>query len=46
MLAEVALIEVVGNEWQEDDIARLNDRFIVSEDEALDITVVGTDQKP
>ncbi len=44
VLAEVALIEVVGNEWQEDDIARLNDRFIVSEDEALDITVVGTDK--
>ncbi|MEC7227960.1 MAG: cell surface protein SprA, partial [Candidatus Latescibacterota bacterium] len=44
VLAEVALIEVVGNDWQEDDIARLNDRFIVSEDEALDITVVGTDK--
>ncbi len=44
IVAEIALIEVVGNEWQEDEIARFNDRFIVTEDEALDITVVGTDK--
>ncbi len=42
--ADIALIEVVGNEWQEDDIIQLNDRFMIADEEALDITVVGTDK--
>jgi cell surface protein SprA len=44
VLAEIALIEVVGNEWQESRIVRLDDRFPISEDEALDVTVIGTDK--
>ena len=43
-LAEIALIEVVGNEWQEDDVTRLDERYMVSEDETLDVTVIGTDK--
>ncbi|HIL10550.1 MAG TPA: cell surface protein SprA [Candidatus Latescibacteria bacterium] len=43
-LAEIALIEVVGNEWQEDDVTRLDERYIVGEEEALDVTVIGTDK--
>jgi len=44
VLAEVALVEVVGNEWQESPIVRLDDRFAISEGEALDVTVIGTDK--
>jgi len=43
-LAEIALIEVVGNEWQEDDVTRLDERYMVSEEETLDVTVIGTDK--
>lgn len=44
VLAEIALIEVVGNEWQEDDVVRLDERYMVAEEEALDVTVIGTDK--
>ncbi|MFT5086789.1 MAG: cell surface protein SprA [Planctomycetota bacterium] len=44
VLAEVALIEVVGNEWQETPIVRFDDRFPVADGEALDVTVIGTDK--
>ncbi len=44
VLAEVALIEIVGNEWQEDEVVRLDERFPIRESEVLDVTVVGTDK--
>ena len=43
-LAEIALIEIVGNEWQEDPIVQNNTRFPIREEEVLDITVIGTDK--
>ena len=43
-LAEVALIEVVGNEWQEGAVVRLDERFMIDDEEALDVTVIGTDK--
>ncbi|MBN62269.1 MAG: cell surface protein SprA [Gemmatimonadetes bacterium] len=44
VLAEIALIEVVGNEWQEDDVVRLDELYMIGEEEALDVTVIGTDK--
>ena len=39
---EIALMEVVGNEWQEDGIAILQEGFEVGADEAFNVTVIGT----
>ncbi len=39
---EIALMEVVGNEWQEDDIVILEEGFQVGEDESFNVTVIGT----
>jgi hypothetical protein len=44
LLVEIALIEIVGNEWQEDEIIQNNTRFPIKEEESLDITVIGTDK--
>ncbi|MFA6108528.1 MAG: cell surface protein SprA [Candidatus Latescibacterota bacterium] len=43
---EIALIEVVGNEWQEDEVAVLSDIYPVGSGEGLNVTVVGTDRNP
>ncbi|MEW6755739.1 MAG: cell surface protein SprA, partial [Candidatus Latescibacterota bacterium] len=42
--AEVALIEVVGNEWQQDEVVVLDGIFPAGEDEGLNVTSVGTDK--
>ncbi len=42
--AEIALVEIVGNKWQEDDVVRLDERFPIGDREILDITVIGTDK--
>ena len=42
--ADIALVEIVGNKWQEDDVVRLDERFPVGDREALDVTVIGTDK--
>ena len=42
--AEIALVEIVGNKWQEDEVVRLDERFPLGEREALDVTVLGTDK--
>ncbi len=42
VMVEIALMEVVGNEWQEDDIAILQEGFEVGADEAFNVTVIGT----
>ena len=42
--AEIALVEIVGNKWQEDDVVRLDERFPIGDREALDVTVIGTDK--
>ena len=39
---EIALMEVVGNDWQEDDIAVLEEGFEVGADESFNVTVIGT----
>ena len=39
---EIAQMEVVGNQWQEDEVVALGDAFPPSEDEGLDVTTVGT----
>lgn len=42
--AEIALVEIVGNKWQEDAVVRLDERFPIGDRESLDVTVVGTDK--
>ena len=42
--ADIALVEIVGNKWQEDDVVRLDERFPLGDREALDVTVIGTDK--
>ena len=42
--AEIALVEIVGNKWQEDGVVRLDERFPIGDREALDVTVIGTDK--
>ena len=42
--AEIALVEIVGNKWQEDDVVRLDERFPLGDREILDVTVIGTDK--
>ena len=42
--ADIALVEIVGNKWQEDEVVRLDDRFPLGDREALDVTVIGTDK--
>ncbi len=44
VLAEIALMEVVANKWQEDEVVRLDERFPLGDREALDVTVIGTDK--
>ncbi len=41
---EIALIEVIENQWQEDDIVVLGDGFAVGPEESINITVIGTDK--
>ncbi len=41
---EIALVEIVGNKWQEDEVVQLDDRFPLGDREALDVTVIGTDK--
>ncbi len=43
---EIALIEIVGNEWQEDDVRALTDAYPIGSLEGLNVTVVGTDRNP
>ena len=40
---EIAKIEIIGNEWQEDGIAALEGAVPVGEEESFSITTVGTD---
>ena len=42
--AEIALVEIVGNKWQEDEVVRLDERFPIGDREVLDVTVLGTDK--
>ncbi|NKB70423.1 MAG: hypothetical protein GKR89_25415 [Candidatus Latescibacteria bacterium] len=43
--AQIALMELIGNDWQEDEIEALDQAFPVDPDiESLDITVIGTDK--
>ena len=43
--AQIALIELIGNDWQEDEIAAVTQSLPVDpETESLDITVIGTDK--
>ena len=42
--AEIALVEIVGNKWQEDEVVRLDERFPIGDREVLDVTVIGTDK--
>ena len=42
--AEIALVEIVGNKWQEDEVVRLDERFPLGDRETLDVTVLGTDK--
>ncbi|MFC1526020.1 cell surface protein SprA [Candidatus Latescibacterota bacterium] len=39
----IAQIEIIGNEWQEDDLVALGD-FPVEEEESVDVAVIGTDE--
>lgn len=41
---QIAQMEIIGNEWQEDDIAILAGAGGVTEDEAFNVTVIGTDE--
>ena len=42
---EIAQMEIIGNEWQEDGVTRLyDDATVVSQNEAFNVTVVGTDE--
>ena len=41
-VVEIAQMEVVGNQWQEDAVVALDEAFPVSEDEGLNVTTVGT----
>ena len=42
---EIAQMEIIGNEWQEDGVTRLReDATVVSENEVLNVTVIGTDE--
>lgn len=44
-LVEIAQMEIIGNEWQEDGISRLReDATVVSPHEVLNVTVIGTDE--
>ena len=42
--AEIALVEIVGNKWQEDEVVRLDEHFPIGDREVLDVTVLGTDK--
>ena len=44
VVVELAKIEIIGNEWQEDDIVVLEDGLPVRDDEKFNITTVGTDE--
>jgi len=44
--AEIALIEVVGNEWQEDEILDLLEGEDPGSEESFNVTVIGTDKNP
>ena len=42
---EIAQMEIIGNEWQEDGIVRLqDDASVVSDTEVFNVTVIGTDE--
>ena len=42
---EIAQMEIIGNEWQEDGVTRLyEDATVVSENEVFNVTVIGTDE--
>ena len=42
---EIAQMEIIGNEWQEDGITRMrDDATVVSESEVFNVTVIGTDE--
>ena len=41
---DIALVEIVGNKWQKDDVVRLDERFPIGDRETLDVTVIGTDK--
>ncbi len=41
---QIAQIEIIGNEWQENDVVALEDAGIVTEDEVFNVTVIGTDE--
>ncbi|MBT5060306.1 MAG: cell surface protein SprA [Gemmatimonadetes bacterium] len=43
-LVQIAQIEIIGNEWQENDIVALEDAGIVTDDEVFNVTVIGTDE--
>ena len=41
---DIALMEIIENQWQEDDVLRLPGSFAVGDEESVDISVVGTDK--
>ena len=41
---EIAQIEIIGNDWQEDDLVVLEDSMPLGEDESFNVTVIGTDE--
>ena len=42
---EIAQMEIIGNQWQEDPVTRLHaDATVVSENEVFNVTVIGTDE--
>ena len=41
---DIALMEIIENQWQEDDVLALPDAFAVNDDETINISVVGTDK--
>ncbi len=44
IMVQIAQIEIIGNEWQEDEIVALENAGVISEDEAINVTVIGTDE--
>ena len=41
---EIALLEIIENQWQEDEVVVLGDAFAVGPEEGLNVTVIGTDK--
>ena len=44
LTVDIALMEIIENQWQEDDVVALPGSFGVGDDESVNISVVGTDK--